>query len=243
VPTTTRPFDEALRAGDEALRAGDEALRAGDEALRAGDEVLRAGDATLRGDGEALRSGDEALRAGDATGRADEPNGADADRALFQRLYAEVRDLARRKLARERPGHTLTPTALAHEVFLRLAGTELGRGGREELLRAAALVMRRILVDGARRRLAMRCALDARDAPAEPAGADARDAALVALEPALARLGRTDPDLLRVVELRFLIGLGVAETAALLGVSASKVKRDWRTARAFLQREIAREDA
>jgi RNA polymerase sigma factor (TIGR02999 family) len=161
-----------------------------------------------------------------------------AGRALFERFYRELRAMARQQLARERRGHTLAPTSLVHEVFVRLHGTNLAADDRDQFLRLAATVMRHVLVDSARRRHR----LDAVQAHAPAAGGTADNDPVLRLEAAMQRLAAIDARLLRVVELRFLVGLDVEETARLLGCSTATVKREWRTARAFLQREIERDD-
>lgn len=162
-----------------------------------------------------------------------------AGRVLFERFYRELRAMAQQQLARERHGHTLAPTSLVHEVFVRLHGTHLAAGDREQFLRLAATVMRHVLVDSARRRH-RRNRVEA-PAPADDAGS-ARPDAILRLEAAMQRLQAIDAALWRVVELRFLVGLGVEETARVLGCATATVKRDWRTARAFLQREIERDE-
>jgi RNA polymerase sigma factor (TIGR02999 family) len=156
---------------------------------------------------------------------------------LFEILYGDLRSLARRRLASERPDHTLAPTSLVHEVFLRLDRAALDCEDRRDYLALAATVMKRILVDHARRRLyregrpgADRDAID----PVEPGEAKR----ILALECALEHLEAADPELARVVELRFLLGMDLDAVARQLSVSVSSVQRDWRTARAFLKRAI-----
>lgn len=160
-------------------------------------------------------------------------------------VYAELRELARRFLGGERPGHTLQPTALVHEAFLRLSG-RAGLAGlsRGEFLNAAAAAMRRILVDHARKRRALkrgganqRVALDDTVARYEERAVD-----LVGLDKALNCLGRLDPQLLRIVELRFFIGLSEEEAGSALGISGRSVRRAWRVARMWLSRELGRAD-
>ena len=166
-----------------------------------------------------------------------------AGRVLFARFYRELRAMAQQQLARERHGHTLAPTSLVHEAFLRLHGTNLAADDYEQFLRLAATVMRNVLVDSARRRH-LRNRVEA-SAPAVDHGSApgwAGDDPILRLEAALQRLQAIDVQLLRVVELRFLVGLGVEETARVLGCATATVKRDWRTARAFLQRELERHD-
>ncbi|HEX6811163.1 MAG TPA: ECF-type sigma factor [Planctomycetota bacterium] len=165
----------------------------------------------------------------------DEPAG----RVLFERFYRELRAMAQQQLARERCGHTLAPTSLVHEVFVRLHGTHLAAGDREQFLRLAATVMRNVLIDSARRRQ-LRNRVEA-SASGAGAGASRHDP-ILRLEGAMQRLIALDAQLFRVVELRFLVGLDVEETARVLGCGSATVKRDWRTARAFLQREVERDE-
>lgn len=158
-----------------------------------------------------------------------------ATRLLFERLYAELREMARLRLARERAGHTLQATSLVHEVYLRLGGADLPALERDAFLRLAATVMRRVLVDSGRRhRLVRRAPAGSTDlaTPVEP------DAPLERLDAALDDLAARDAELARVVELRFLVGLDVEACAEVLGVSTATVKRAWRTARAFLQQRM-----
>lgn len=162
-----------------------------------------------------------------------------AGRVLFERFYRELRAMAQQQLARERLGHTLVPTSLVHEAFVRLHGTHLAADDREQFLRLAATVMRNVLIDSARRRqrrLRVHASAQAGDVDTP------RSDPILRLEAAMQRLLDIDSQLFRVVELRFLIGLGVEEAASVLNCSTATVKRDWRTARAFLQREIERHD-
>jgi len=174
-----------------------------------------------------------ARRAGDAA----------AGRRLFELLYADLRALARRRLGDERGGHTLAPTSLVHEVFLRLERAALECEDRRDYLALAATVMRRILIDSARRRL-FREELATLDGPAASAApAAALEQRVLSLECALERLERVDPELARVVELRFYLGLEVEDVARTLGSSTASVQRDWRSARAFLKRAIETEES
>lgn len=165
---------------------------------------------------------------------------AAAGRRLFELLYADLRNLARRRLALERRDHTLAPTSLVHEVFLRLDRAALGCEDRRDYLALAAGVMKRILIDSARRRC-QRQDLPARVEPAGPLRPPLEQRVL-ALERAMERLERVDPELARVVELRFFLGLEVEEVARTLGISTASVQRDWRSARAFLLRAIETEE-
>lgn len=170
----------------------------------------------------------------------------DAAVRLFPIVYDELRRLAASALRRERADHTLQPTALVHEAFLRLVDVPEDRwNDRGHFVAIASRAMRRILVDHARSRKALkrghaeiRVPLDDVDvASSESGGVD-----LVALDEALGRLAALDERQARIVELRFFGGLTVEETAALIGSSARTVKRDWHMARAWLKRELARRD-
>lgn len=164
--------------------------------------------------------------------------------ALVPLVYEELRFLARRQLGRFRPDRTLNTTALVHEAYLKLVDANGSRyRDRRHFFTVAALAMRQIVVDYARRRRAQKRGsnaphrvLEELDGSALPIDAQAR--ALMVLDGALTRLARVDERLVRVVELRFFGGLSVKETAAVLDVSTATVKRDTRAARAFLQREM-----
>ncbi len=174
--------------------------------------------------------------------------GDDAARAaLFEALYRELRRLAVAAMRAERRDHTLQPTALIHEAYVRLAGADGPFENRAHFLSVAATVMRRVLVDHARARNAQkRGGGGARaDVPdLDLLAADDADAVdVVALDDALTRLAQLDPRQARVVELRFFGGLSVEETAALVAVSERTIKREWQIARAWLRREMARPSA
>ena len=160
---------------------------------------------------------------------------------LLPVVYGELRRIAARQLAGERVGHTLQPTALVHEVYLRLVDQrQVDWQNRAHFFGVAAQVMRRILVDHARRHSAgkrgdgIRCVSldDAKDVPA------AGEIPILALDRALDRLQQVDADLARIVELRAFGGLTVEEAAHVLKISPSTAKRDWRTAKAWLSREL-----
>ena len=159
-------------------------------------------------------------------------------------VYRELRRVAEGLLAGERNGHTLGPTALAHEVWLRLrASRNAGELGQRELAGLAAQAMRRILVEHARRRGARKRGGDARRTTLDGKALAAEPAEFVLdLEEALAGLEAIDPELARVVELRFHAGLSVEEVADALATSPRTVKRRWRFARAWLQQRM-QEDA
>jgi RNA polymerase sigma factor (TIGR02999 family) len=163
---------------------------------------------------------------------------------LLPLVYAELRRIAARQLRRERVGHTLQPTALVHEAYLRLIDQrQVDWHDRAHFFGVAAQIMRRILVDHARRHGAakrgegVRCVSvdDARGVPA------ANEIPILALDHALDRLQKVDAELARIVELRAFGGLTIEEAAHVLNVSSSTVKRDWRTAKAWLTRELAAE--
>ena len=158
--------------------------------------------------------------------------------ALTPMVYGELRRLAARALARERPDHTLQPTALVHEAFLRLhGGRPAACRDRLHFLTLAARLMRRILVDHARSLQAVRRGAGAVKVTLDGAGelAAVQPAVhLVALDAALDQLAVADARKARVVELRFFGGLSVEETASALGVSSPTVVLDTRLARAFL---------
>jgi len=170
---------------------------------------------------------------------------SDGDERALDKLtplvYEELRRRASRYLRRERRGHSLQTTALINEAFLRLIDArEVHWQDRAHFFAIAANLMRRVLVDHARRRdaekrggSALRLTLDEALAVAKETDVD-----LLAIDEALDRLAKIDPQQARVVELRFFSGLTVDETAAALGVSPKTVKRDWSVARAWLCREI-----
>jgi RNA polymerase sigma factor (TIGR02999 family) len=166
----------------------------------------------------------------------------DRSAALLPLVYAALRKLARAKMARERPGHTLQPTALVHEAYLRLEKDGAVRwDGRGHFFAAAAEAMRRILVERARRaRTAKRGGHLERTPYDEAAISDAvRDEKLLALDAALEKLERRQARQAQVVKLRYFAGLTIEETARAAGVSPATVKLDWSLARAWLEREMA----
>ncbi len=169
---------------------------------------------------------------------------ADAFDRLFPLVYAELRRAARRQLAREQPGHTLQPTALVHEAYLKLAAAgDPGARSRAHFLAVASRAMRQILVDHARRRNALKRSPqhDAGGA-LQGRGDEPADLELLHLDAALEGLGNEQPRLRQVVECRFFGGLTEEETADALEVTARTVRRDWVRARAWLYRELYGED-
>jgi RNA polymerase sigma factor (TIGR02999 family) len=160
---------------------------------------------------------------------------------LTSSVYDELRRIAASYLRRERPGRTLQATALVHEAYLRLAGSDPVWKDRGHFLGIAARSMRQILVDGARARGAhKRWAGLARVTLVETmVAASNEEAMLPALDEALTRLEQIDPEQARIVELRYFAGLSIEETAEALGMSPATVKRRWALARAWLFRELA----
>jgi len=156
---------------------------------------------------------------------------------LVTLVYPELRRIAARYLRQERAGHTLRPTGLVHEVYMRLIGREHANWqNRAHFFAAVAREMRHLLVDYARARNAKkRAAGNVRISLNEvDATADAREEDLVALDEVLSRLEAIDPRAGKVVELRFFTGLSERETAAALEISIATVKRDWNFAKAWL---------
>lgn len=166
----------------------------------------------------------------------------DALQRLLPLVYAELRRIAALQLGHERGDHTLNPTALVHELYLRLVDQHrTDWKNRAQFFGISAQLMRRILVDHARSRQAGKrggsrvlVALDVvADMPDESRAAD-----ILALDETLGRLAERDPDLQRIVELRFFAGLTVEETAHVLGRSPRTVKREWQLAKTWLFREL-----
>jgi RNA polymerase sigma-70 factor, ECF subfamily len=160
---------------------------------------------------------------------------------LLPLVYAELRRIAGRQLQKERVGHTLQPTALVHEVYLRLVDQRhVDWRNRAHFFGVAAHVMRRILVDHARRRSTSKRGIGVQRVAIDDAlGAAApNDVPILALDHALDRLEEIDADLAKLVELRAFGGLTIEEAAHVLDVSPSTAKRDLRTAKAWLKREL-----
>lgn len=156
-------------------------------------------------------------------------------------VYQELKRLAAIHLSREDPNHTLQPTALVHEAYLRLVDqTHVDWRNRAHFFGVAAEMMRRILVNHAlARRAAKRGGDDARISLDDAVSFfESRDVDLVSLDEALAALTRLDARQGRIVELRFFAGLSIEETAEVLDVSPATVKREWSSAKAWLHREI-----
>jgi RNA polymerase sigma factor (TIGR02999 family) len=156
-------------------------------------------------------------------------------------LYDELLAIARRQLKRERPGHTLQTTALVHEAWMRLAGTELPANDRAHFLALAAGSMRRVLVDHARRRKAGKRGGDAARVELEDALAISPEPSidLVELNDALDRLAEVDPRKARIVELHYFGGLEQTDIAAVMEISLSTVEKDLRLARAWFRQQLS----
>jgi RNA polymerase sigma factor (TIGR02999 family) len=161
---------------------------------------------------------------------------------LFEAVYAELKRMAAGQLRNERSDHTLQPSALVNEAYIRMLGAaEAGWDNRAHFFKTASGVMRRILVDHARRRRA-----DKRDGKLQrveldwepPAVADHDIERVIAIDEALEKLAEWDARQAKVVELRYFAGFDVVETAEILGVSEKTVKRDWSMARAWLQTRL-----
>jgi RNA polymerase sigma factor (TIGR02999 family) len=165
--------------------------------------------------------------------------------ALMPLVYEELRRIANYYIRAERPGHTLQPTALVHEAYLRLIDQRTASyKSRIHFYSVAATLMRRIVVDHARRRNAEKRGggrVVSLDTGVDVAAQGSED--VVRVDEALEALALIDPRQARVVELRFFGGLSNEETAEVLGVSERTVKRDWTMARAWLHREIGSDPA
>ena len=159
---------------------------------------------------------------------------------LLPLVHAELRTLAARRLARERPGHTLQPTALVNEAFVRLfRGSPVRWESRAHFFGVAARLMRQVLVDHVRvRQAAKRGGGLARVSLEEAMDVPDATFALLTVDEALTMLTRVDARQASVAELRIFGGLNLEETGEVLGVSAATVSRDWRVARAWLAREL-----
>ena len=166
--------------------------------------------------------------------------------SLLPLVYDELRRIARHYLQNERTGHTLQSTALVNEAYLRMVAQDLPEWqNRAHFFAVAAQLMRQILVDHARSRCASKRGGDVYKVSLDEAEGQAlvADVDIVALDDALKELAEMDPQQSRVVELKFFAGLSNEDTAEVLNVSPSTVKRDWVTARAWLHRELDRDSA
>ncbi len=164
---------------------------------------------------------------------------------LAPQVYKQLRRLAERYMRGERTDHTLPPTALVHEAYLRLVNQKSNRfQNRAHFFAAAAQAMRFILVDHAKRR-GRKKRIGGRSRVALPetlTSADEPTVDLLAVDEALADLAALRPEQASLIELRFFVGLSIAETAEVLGISTATVERTWRDARTWLQRQLAEDD-
>lgn len=167
------------------------------------------------------------------------------DRTALDRLmplvYDELRHIAARYLSQEHPGHTLQSTALVNEAYLRLVDKPFSWQDRTHFFAVAARIIRNLLVDHARAKLAskrggVKLTLSLDEALNVPTG---RDFNLVAIDDALTSLSRLDEQQSRIVELRFFAGLSIEETSEVLKISSSTVKRDWILAKTWIFRELS----
>jgi RNA polymerase sigma factor (TIGR02999 family) len=172
-----------------------------------------------------------------------EPGAADR---LWPLVYDELRRLAAQKLAQEKPGQTLQPTALVHEAYLRLVGANADKQwhGRGHFFAAAAEAMRRILIDHARTKRSIKHGGGRRRVPLDEveAAASEPDEDILALDEALTKLAAVDRPAAELVKLRHFAGLTLPDTAEVLGVSPRTADRLWAYARAWLHRELTRTD-
>jgi RNA polymerase sigma-70 factor, ECF subfamily len=165
---------------------------------------------------------------------------AESANRLLEAVYAEMHKMAASFMRRERVGHTLQPTALVNEAYVRmLGGKEVAWDSRAHFFMAASRTMRRILIDHARTRNAAKRAGDWKRVELDSGIASAQeDGDLLGLDAALEKLAALSPRQVQVVELRYFSGLSVEETARVLGISDTTVKREWALARAFIEKEL-----
>jgi RNA polymerase sigma factor (TIGR02999 family) len=174
-------------------------------------------------------------------------NAAESDGEAAEQLlplaYNELRRIAANKMAAERENHTLQPTALVHEAYLRLIGPDGENpdwNSRNHFFSAAAEAMRRILIEHARRKLTLKRGVnpEATEFDEERFEAAMPSEQILAVDEALTELEREHPEFARIVKLRYFAGLSVPEIASLLETSTSTVNRNWKSAKAWLYREI-----
>jgi len=163
-----------------------------------------------------------------------------AEAELIPHIYGELRRMAASRLRRERSDHTLQPTALVHEVYLRIAGRKTTWGGRAHFFAVAAHIMRTVLVDHARQRSAQKRGgvLQIRLEDCE-LSTDTRFEVVLQVDEAIDKLGKLDERQARIVEMRYFGGLTEEEIGLVLGVSARTVKRDWMMAKAWLANTLS----
>ncbi len=161
---------------------------------------------------------------------------------LIPLVYKELRRVAGRQMRDERPGHSLQPTALVHEVFLRLVAQDRADWQhRAQFVAVAAQLMRRLLVDHARRRHAAKrgVAVTFDEEIFNPSAGANRTEEILAVDQSLARLHELDPRQAHIAELRYFAGLSVEETAEAMGISARTVKGDWAMAKGWLRSQLS----
>jgi len=162
---------------------------------------------------------------------------------LLPEIYEELRTLAAGFFRYQKPSHTLQPTALVHEAFIKLVGAaDQSWTSRKHFFDVAAMAMRQLLTDHARKAASKKHGGEVRRVTLSEAATpieDLPDVNLIALDDALNKLHTLDPRQARIVELRYLAGLSVDETAEVLDISPRTVKLDWQMARSFLRRELA----
>ena len=169
------------------------------------------------------------------------PENSKSERELLETAYTSLKRLAANRLKGERSNHTLQPTALVHEAYLRLSEQRTPFRDRTHFLALAARAMRRILVDHARRRgAAKRPEHGVRVTLSGLSDGDGRDLEAARVQDALQSLAKLDPRAAQIVELRALAGCTAPETAEILRVSISTVERDWRMAKSWLRREVSK---
>lgn len=216
-----------------------------DSAPRSQWQTLRSGEAQMSEPTAEDPRGGPAATVDDLLRRmADGDDGARAE--LFTRVYDQLKAMARRRTAQQPVGHTLQATALVHEAFLRMCGNQPAAWtSRAHFFAVAAHAMRSVLVDhakkknrGKRRPPGPRVALDELD---DLLGGFQQRDDILDIDAALCRLAQMDPELVRLVELRYFTGLPMPECAHALGVSESTAHRAWNTAKAFLHRELHRD--
>jgi RNA polymerase sigma factor (TIGR02999 family) len=174
-----------------------------------------------------------------------EQGDAKAAGELLPLVYEELRRLATHKMSQEPPGQTLQATALVHEAYIRLVGSEArGWSGRTHFFAAAAEAMRRILIENARRKQRYKHGGFQKKVDLDDAllSIEAPSTNLIALDEALAKLAKEDPVKAKLVELRYFAGLTVEQAAEILNFSPRTIKRYWRYTRAWLYKEISRCD-
>lgn len=167
----------------------------------------------------------------------------EALKLLFPLVYAELHRLAHRRLLGQRPNNSIETTSLVHEAYLRLAQrSRPAITDRNHFFALAATIMRQVLVDHVREKQAKKRAGGMKlELQPEMITIPARDVDILSLDAALSRLAKLDARQLKIVELRFFAGLSIEETSEVLGMSPATVKRDWMTARVWLQHELAKQ--